>query len=81
MVRKFYHNEHTHTHTPALKTHARAKNEINVPNRTLFHGDNLQFLHGINSGCIDLIYADPPFNKNRDFYATPDALSDSKAGF
>ena len=65
---------HTHTHT-ALETHARAKNEINVPNRTLFHGDNLQFLQGLNSNTINLIYADPPFNKNRDFYSDPDSLA------
>ena len=46
-----------------------------MPNRTLFHGDNLDFLRGINTGCIDLIYADPPFNKNKDFHATPDSIS------
>ena len=28
--------------------------EINVQNRTLFHGDNLPFLRGINSGTIHL---------------------------
>ena len=49
--------------------------EINVPNRTLFHGDNLDFLRGINSGALHLIATDPPFNKNRDFHATPDSLA------
>ncbi len=48
--------------------------EINVSNRTLFHGDNLSFLRGINSGTVHLIATDPPFNKNRDFHATPDLL-------
>ena len=48
--------------------------EINVANRTLFHGDNLDFLRGINSGTVHLIATDPPFNKNRDFHATPDLL-------
>ena len=41
----------------------------------MFHGDNLPFLRGINSGTIHLIATDPPFNKNRDFHATPDSLA------
>ena len=48
----------------------------NFENRTLFHGDNLDFLRSINSGTIDLIATDPPFNKGRDFHATPDSLAD-----
>ena len=32
-------------------------------NRTLFIGDNLPVLRGIDSGSIDLIATDPPFNK------------------
>ena len=48
---------------------------LNVPNRTLFHGDNLPFLRGINSESIHLIATDPPFNKNKDFHATPDSLA------
>ena len=43
----------------------------NFANRTLYHGDNLPFLRGINSGTIHLIATDPPFNKGRDFHATP----------
>ena len=46
----------------------------NFSNRTLYHGDNLRFLRGMNSGTVDLIATDPPFNKNRDFHATPDKL-------
>ena len=42
----------------------------NFANRTLYHLDNLQVLRGMNSETIDLIATDPPFNKNRDFYAT-----------
>jgi len=53
----------------------RARERENWSNRTLFHGDNLGFLQGINSGTIDLIATDPPFNKNRDFHATPDSLA------
>ena len=47
----------------------------NFANRTLFQGDNLDVMRGINSATIDLIATDPPFNKGRDFHATPDSLS------
>ena len=47
----------------------------NFENRTLFHGDNLEFLRGINSESVDLIATDPPFNKSKDFHATPDSLA------
>lgn len=47
----------------------------NWKNRTLFHGDNLDFLRAMNSNCVHLIATDPPFNKGRDFHATPDSLS------
>ena len=43
--------------------------ECNVKNRTIFCRDNLDVLRGINSECIDLIYLDPPFNKNKKFTA------------
>ncbi len=49
--------------------------DLNVPNRTLFHGDNLPFLRGLNSESVHLIATDPPFNKGRDFHATPDSLA------
>ena len=49
--------------------------ERNFENRTLFHGDNLNFLKGINSGTVNLIATDPPFNKSKDFHATPDSLA------
>ena len=47
----------------------------NWQNRTLFHGDNLRFLRAMNSESVDLIATDPPFNKGRDFHATPDSLA------
>ncbi len=47
----------------------------NWENRTLFHGDNLDFLRSINSNTVQLIATDPPFNKSKDFHATPDSLS------
>ena len=49
--------------------------EANFKNRTLYHGDNLAFLRGMNSETVHLIATDPPFNKNRDFHATPDSLA------
>ena len=49
--------------------------EVNFNNRTLYHGDNLEFLRGLNSGTVHLIATDPPFKKGRDFHATPDSLS------
>ena len=36
---------------------------FNVCNRTLFIGDNLPFLRGINTDAVDLIYLDPPRNR------------------
>ena len=47
----------------------------NWKNRTLYHGDNLTFLRAMNSESVDLIATDPPFNKGRDFHATPDSLA------
>ena len=47
----------------------------NFQNRTLFHSDNLPILQGMNSETVDLIATDPPFNKGKDFHATPDSLS------
>ena len=46
----------------------------NVPSRTIFTGDNLDILRGINSECVDLIiYLDPPFNSNRTYAAPLDS--------
>ena len=39
-------------------------------NGTLFTGDNLYFMHGLNSESVDLIYLDPPFNSKR-LYEAP----------
>ena len=41
----------------------------NWKNRTLWTGDNLPILRGLNSESVDLIYLDPPFNSNRDYEA------------
>ena len=49
--------------------------EPNFLNRTLYHCDNLPVLRGMNSETVHLIATDPPFNKGRDFHATPDSLA------
>lgn len=54
--------------------------DCNVENRTIFCDDNLDVMRGINSDCIDLIYLDPPFNKNKKFTA-PIGTSAEGAGF
>lgn len=41
----------------------------NFKNGTVWTGDNLPVLRGINDDCIDLIYLDPPFNSNRTYEA------------
>ena len=42
----------------------------NFANRTIWTGDNLPIMRGLNSESVDLIYLDPPFNSNKD-YAAP----------
>jgi len=61
--------------SPAMRAPAAAGAAPNFANRTLYHGDNLDFLRGMNSETVHLIATDPPFNKNRDFHATPDSLA------
>ncbi len=41
----------------------------NFANRTVWTGDNLDILRGMNSATVDLIYLDPPFNSNRTYEA------------
>lgn len=43
--------------------------ECNFASGTVWTGDNLHVLRGINSRCVDLIYLDPPFNSNRNYSA------------
>ncbi len=45
---------------------------MNAPNfadGTIWTGDNLHILRGMNDECVDLIYLDPPFNSNRNYEA------------
>ena len=42
---------------------------VNVRPRTMFVGDNLPILRGLEPASVDLVYADPPFSKGREFAA------------
>ena len=52
----------------------------NWVNRTLWTGDNLDVMRGMNSASVDLIYLDPPFNSKRD-YAAPIGSEAAGAAF
>ena len=52
----------------------------NFVNRTLWTGDNLDIMRGMNSESVDLIYLDPPFNSNRN-YAAPIGSAAAGAAF
>ena len=54
--------------------------EANFKNRTLWTGDNLDIMRGLNSESVDLIYLDPPFNSNRD-YSSPIGSEAAGAAF
>ena len=42
---------------------------MNWKNKTVFIGDNVDVMRGMNSQTIDLIYLDPPFNSNNTYSA------------
>ena len=44
--------------------------EPNWSNQTIWTGDNLDIMRGMNSASVDLIYLDPPFNSKAN-YAAP----------
>ena len=41
----------------------------NIKNRTIYCHDNLPVLRGLDTGSIDLIYLDPPFNSKKQWNA------------
>ncbi len=45
----------------------------NSADKTVWTGYNLLILRGMNSECVDRIYLAQPFNKNKDFHATPNS--------
>ena len=52
----------------------------NFADKTIWTGDNLDILRGLNSAAVDLIYLDPPFNSNRN-YAAPVGSAAAGAAF
>ena len=54
--------------------------EPNFADKTIWTGDNLDILRGMNSESVDLIYLDPPFNSNRN-YSAPVGSSAAGAAF
>ena len=48
--------------------------------KTIFTGDNLPILRGMNTASVDLIYLDPPFNSNAN-YAAPIGSQAAGAAF
>ena len=52
----------------------------NFANRTVWTGDNLDILRGMNAESVDLIYLDPPFNSNKN-YAAPVGSDAAGAAF
>ncbi|MBC6406692.1 MAG: HNH endonuclease [Rhodobacteraceae bacterium] len=54
--------------------------EANFKSGTVWTGDNLTIMRGMNSACVDLIYLDPPFNSNRN-YAAPIGSKAAGAAF
>ena len=51
----------------------------NWKNRSVFAGDNLDVLKGMDSGSVDLVYLDPPFNSNRNYEATKGSKADGNS--
>ena len=45
----------------------------NFANRTIWTGDNLDILRGLNSDSVHLICLYPPFNSNRNYAAPKNA--------
>ena len=45
------------------------KKKQQIPNHTIFTGDNLDIMRSMDSASVDLIYLDPPFNSNRHYKA------------
>ena len=42
---------------------------MTILNRTIFTRDNLEVLRGMNTGSVDLVYLDPPFNSRKPWSA------------
>ena len=54
--------------------------EANWSNQTIWTGDNIDIMRGMNSACVDLIYLDPPWNSKAN-YAAPIGSKAAGAAF
>ena len=54
----------------------KSSSPLNFAPSTIFTGDNLPVMRGMNSESVDLIYLDPPFNSKAN-YAAPKRLPSS----
>ena len=54
---------------PATKRGMKNERIPNWTNQTIWTGDNLDIMRGMNSASADLIYLDPPFSKNKTYSA------------
>ena len=61
-------------------TYSTKKEKACEQGNTLFTGDCLYVLNGMNSESVDLIYLDPPFNSKR-FYSAPIGSKAAGASF
>ena len=52
-----------------------------VRERALYVGDNLDFMRGMNSGTVNLIATDPPFNKGVKAFKAKDGTAADGASF
>ena len=52
----------------------------NFASQTIWTGDNLDIMRGMNSDSVDLIYLDPPFNSKAN-YAAPIGSKAAGAAF
>lgn len=53
----------------APKREAPTHKQANFASGTIWTGDNLPIMRGMNSESVDLIYLDPPFNSNKSYEA------------
>ena len=66
--------------TPAVRN-ARRRTLLKIKNNMVVVGDNLEIMRGMESGVIDLIYADPPFNTGKDWGAFNDKWEGGLKGY
>ena len=50
----------------------------NFDGRTVWTGDNLDILRGLNRASVDLIYLDPPSNSDRNYAAAGAVFEDTR---